>query len=386
MKQRVLHLSADYPDQFQPGKTRAIAGLVEGTATDFDHFVISLNRQGSPTSWIDPGKILDCREDAHGLSVLYAAPPAQVAIARPMRTLVDSLLARLNALSVRPEIVQGHKLTIEGVAARMIAEALRVPYVLTLQGNTDQKLTRLRPDRSRLIGKIWQDARDVMALAPWTAQWCESRLPPRDRPSKIIACPLPHDEIISPSSPPLRLRTAFGLDHWRNKNIVTLLKAVKLLRDSGNTITLEIAGQGSDESRGAIVRQISQAGLQGQVHLVGHVEPENMQAWSNGATLFALPSHRESFGMVFAEALLAGAPVIYPQGAAIDGFFPDARFARPVDADDAAELAKTIQQMVTNITAIKADLASAQARGDLNIFRREFVLGQYRDFLSQSLS
>lgn len=385
MKQRVLHLSADYPDLFQPSKTRAISGLIEGTAGNFDHFVVSLNRHGGLGQWANPGKMLDCRDDTHGISVVYAAPPAQIAIVRPMRALVQDLLARLAEREFRPDVVHGHKLTIEGVAARIIARALQVPYVLTLQGNTDQKLTRLRPDRSRLIGEVWQGAHDIMALAPWTARWCESRLPRRDKPTKVIPCPLAHDEIIAPCSAPSRLRTAFSLDHWRNKNITTLLEAIKLLRERGNIVPLEIAGQGSEESRQAIQRQINQSGLHSQVRLVGHIDPEHMQAWSNGATLFALPSHRESFGMVFAEALLAGAPVIFPRGAAIDGFFPNASFARPVDADDAADLAETLQDMLANITAIKANLEQAQASGELNLFRREFVLGQYRDFLSQSL-
>lgn len=385
MKQRILHLSADYPDLFQPNKTRAISGLVEGTADDFDHFVISLNRMGGTQGWTSPGKILECREDVRGLAVLYAAPPAQLAIARPMRNLVAGLIGKLDELGFRPDLVQGHKLTIEGVAARMLAQELRIPYVLTLQGNTDQKLLRRRPDRSPLIGQVWHGARDIMALAPWTAAWCESRLARRDTPTRVIACALSHDAIIPPAATPLRLRTAFNLDHWRNKNIATLLTAIKFMRDQGTTVELQIAGQGSDESRLAIVERTLQAGLQDQVSLVGQIEPEQMQAWSNGATLFVLPSHRESFGMVFAEALLAGAPVIYPRGAAIEGFFPSASFARSVDADDAEELAQTLLDMIANVAPIKSELETSQARGDLDLLRRDFVLDRYREFLSQSL-
>jgi glycosyltransferase involved in cell wall biosynthesis len=386
MKQSVLHLSADYPDLFQPNKTRAISGLVEGTADDFDHFVVSLNRMGGAQGWTNPGKILECREDVRGIAVLYAAPPAQITIARPMRNLVAGLIGKLDELGIRPDLVQGHKLTIEGVAARLLARELKVPYVLTLQGNTDQKLLRRRPDRSPLIGQVWHGARDIMALAPWTATWCESRLARRDTPARVIACALSHDAIIAPAATPLRLRTAFNLDQWRNKNVSTLLAAVRLLRDRGTTVELEIAGQGSDESRLAIVERTLQAGLQDQVSLVGHIEPERMQTWSNGATLFVLPSHRESFGMVFSEALLAGAPVIYPRGAAIEGFFPAASFARSVDADDVEALAQTMLEMIANIAAIKADLADSQARGELDVFRRDFVLARYREFLTQSLA
>ena len=39
----------------------------------------------------------------------------------------------------RPDLIVGHKLTIEGIAVRRAAEALRTPYALALQGGTDQK-------------------------------------------------------------------------------------------------------------------------------------------------------------------------------------------------------------------------------------------------------
>lgn len=50
------------------------------------------------------------------------------------------------------------------------------------------------------------------------------------------------------------------------------------------------------------------------VRFVGHVEGEAKQRLLQGASLFVLPSHTENFGVVVAEALNCGVPVITTQG------------------------------------------------------------------------
>ncbi len=385
MTARILHLSADYPDSFQPNKTRAIAGLVEGTADQFEHLVISLNRAGGLAALLQPGALLESRLAGQVLAVRYAAPPAIVAIARAMDRLADRLASRLQRIGFQPDLIQAHKLTVEGPLAQRLSARMGVPYVLTLQGNTDQKLLTARPDRKGALRQVWHDAQGVMAFAPWTASWCSEQLGARPAPSTIIPCVLPHDDLLAPEATGPVIRTAFHLDHWRNKNIATLLEAIVQLAPDFPDVQLEIAGDGTPASVNAITARIAAQGLRDRVRLVGRVTPEAIQHWFHKAAVFALPTHRESFGMVFAEALLAGTPVLHPSGCAIDGFFNDRPFARRVDADDTRRLAAALAEMLTRQAVIKAELAAAQAAGELDCFRRDHVLSAYRRFLEQAI-
>lgn len=384
IKPRILHLSADHPDQFQPGKTRAIAGLVGGTADEFDHLVISLNRGSGFKGLLEPGRLLEHHIADQVIAVRYAAAPAIVGIQRAMRRLADWIVAELRRLDFRPDLIHGHKLTVEGFLARQLATRLGVPYALTLQGNTDQKLLSQRPDRTGAVRKIWQEARQVMAFAPWTADWCSERLGARAEPVSIIPCILPHDAMIAPSPSEHLVRTAFHLDFWRNKNITTLLYAIARLVPQFPEIRLEIAGDGSKAAFDTIAEQIARMQLQHRVDLIGPVSPEKIQDWFNGAAVFALATRRESFGMVFAEALLAGTPVIYPQGAAIEGFFHERSFARSVKAGEPASIANALAVMLKLQDSIKAELAVAQQDGALDRFRRDNVLGAYARFLHRA--
>jgi glycosyltransferase involved in cell wall biosynthesis len=181
------------------------------------------------------------------------------------------------------------------------------------------------------------------------------------------------------------VRTAFHLDFWRNKNVTTLLQAIARLAPKFPDVRLEIAGDGSTKARDAIAAQVNYMDLEERVTLVGPIAPQAIQEWFNGAAAFALPTQRESFGMVFAEALLAGTPVIFPRGAAIDGFFVNKAFAKPVSAYETGELCEILSQVLSEQVQIKATLAEAQQSGELNLFRRRQVLSQYADFLTRAM-
>jgi glycosyltransferase involved in cell wall biosynthesis len=183
----------------------------------------------------------------------------------------------------------------------------------------------------------------------------------------------------------LLVRTAFNLDFWQNKNVAGLLEAVERLTPEFPQLKLEVAGGGSTCSTAKIEELIRQHSLANQIALVGPVRSESIQRWFNGASVFALPSHRESFGMVFAEALLAGTPVIYPRGAAIEGFFKDCAYALGVIANDPDDIANALRRLLVDEIAVKANLETAQRAGQLNHFKRKNVLESYTAFLRQSL-
>jgi glycosyltransferase involved in cell wall biosynthesis len=95
------------------------------------------------------------------------------------------------------------------------------------------------------------------------------------------------------------------------KGLSTLLDAWARLRPE--QWRLLIAGGGGNGHVAALRRQIEHEGLGDRVELVGHVEGEGKWALYKSADLFVLPSLSENFGMVVAEALASGVPVVTTQ-------------------------------------------------------------------------
>lgn len=386
MKPVIVHISADYPDAWDARKTRAVKALVEGTADRFEQRVYSLNRSGG--AWkalLAPGSVSEIADDGSVATWRYAAPAKGIGIGRAMERVADAIVADLRGRGLRPSLVQGHKLSFEGIAAQRVAEALRVPYALTLQGNTDQKVLAARPDLRSRYRRIWHDATVVFAFAPWIARWCEAKLGPAPGEQIALPCIPVADRVIAPSRTGPRIVTAFHLDHWRNKNVAALARACASLRSEFPDLTLEIAGDGAGEAERAIDRVLETAGVAAFARRVGAVPGNAIQAWMNEAAVLALPSKRESFGMVFAEALLAGCPIVYPRGAAVDGYFDGVSFAIGVDADDPDRIAAGLRDLLRDNAARKRDLEHWQGEAAQD-FRRPAILARYADGLMRALA
>lgn len=99
------------------------------------------------------------------------------------------------------------------------------------------------------------------------------------------------------------------------KGFDILIEAMHLIRDGAQGIeqradaVLFIAGKDFGE-KSNLFNLISLNNLSDKVFLVGHIEGEEKINFLKNADVFALPSHNENFGIVYAEALAAGTPVV----------------------------------------------------------------------------
>jgi glycosyltransferase involved in cell wall biosynthesis len=95
------------------------------------------------------------------------------------------------------------------------------------------------------------------------------------------------------------------------KGIEALLEACKMVSESqGFRWSLTIAGKGADLYVAGLRRQVAALGLDTRVHMVGEVVGEVKKRLFENSDVVIVPSHTESFGLVVAEALAHGVPVI----------------------------------------------------------------------------
>ena len=65
--------------------------------------------------------------------------------------------------------------------------------------------------------------------------------------------------------------------------------------------------------------------------------------------IFVMPSFTESFGLVYAEAMSQGLPVIYSRGQGFDGQFSEGEVGYSTDSHSASELAERVLQCMENL-------------------------------------
>ena len=100
------------------------------------------------------------------------------------------------------------------------------------------------------------------------------------------------------------------------KGIEMLLDAwVSLLPKSKKDWEIEIAGNGDSGYIEKLQARINQLGIEKEVKLIGPQFGREKLSIYHSADLFVLPTYSENFGIVVAEALACGIPVITTKGA-----------------------------------------------------------------------
>lgn len=375
---RVLHLSADFPDPINPAKTPVIARLIDLVADRHDHQVFSLNRRQPGHSEFAQLALGILRQPAeaslqsfrYGTCLEYLAPPKGLLHATMLERLAVWIADQVARQPAQLDLVIGHKLTVEGIVAREVARLLGIPFAITIQGNTDQKILDTRRDLRGRFARIYHEAACVFSFAPWAREAVEQRLGKRDALTLDLPCPTTLDQIRAPVTGGNALISAFHLRNHAIKNLAGLTRAMQALGADGFPATLQVIGGGSAAETAACVAMVAKAP---NIVLVGPQTPDALGQTMNKAIALVMPSKRESFGLVFVEALFAGLPIIYPKGAGVDGYFDGLPFAIAVDPRDPQAIADAMRHVVTQETALKQALARWQEDGGLTRFFRSAI-------------
>lgn len=112
----------------------------------------------------------------------------------------------------------------------------------------------------------------------------------------------------TPEGPPTILTVARLLDCERYKGVDAVIRALPEVRRRVPDVVYEVVGDGDDRPRlEALAREI---GVADRVRFRGRVWPDQLAAAYRKCTVFAMPSSKEGFGIVFLEAALFGKPSV----------------------------------------------------------------------------
>lgn len=318
----VLHVCADYPDTFQPNKTPVITRLVDGLSIHATNVVMSLNRVNNPREET-------VRKEGNLWVICYYAPPLGIMQSYFLDRLTQQLICLLAENEIQPDIMIGHKFTIEAYVCWRLWQHLEVPYIAGFMGNTDCKIFRAKPHYRQKFREVARHAKAIVFPTPWCGHFFSDRLlhsagVPENRCHLI---PYISGESILPAeskpSSTRRFVTICRLDIWRLKNLHRLIKAIAILHKSGGDWSLDIIGPGSPSAEKTLKNLILSYGLNGHIHLLGKKSREQIDDLLPDYCAMVMPSYPESFGLVYLEALRRGVPIMGAKSAGLDGFFPE---------------------------------------------------------------
>lgn len=141
------------------------------------------------------------------------------------------------------------------------------------------------------------------------------------------------------------------------KGFDVLVNALAAVPDGDWRLTIAGSLNRAPETAEALRALIASNGLTGRVTLAGEVSEEAIAAAYDSADVFVLSSHYEGYGMVLAEAMARGLPIVSTTGGAAAATVPDGA-ALKVPPGDPAAMAQALRRMLGD-RALRARMAQA---------------------------
>lgn len=278
-----------------------------------------------------------------------------------------------------------HCVFTDGNVAMRLKKELGLPYLVTINNTDLNHFFKLRFLLRKRGVRIMQQASAIIFIAePYRKAVFEQYIPEKlhaQLMEKTYIIPFGMDDFwfehlaAQPKqlSKDKRLHLFYAGDINVNKNITLTVDAIRLLRQQGWDITFSLAGKVHDE---ALLASLTSEDF---VSYLGVMDREGLREQYRKADIFAMPSHRDTFGLVYAEAMSQGTPILYTRGQGFDEQFPDGTVGYAVSDQDHKEMADRILRIAGNYSAFSA--ACIQNAGKFNW---ENIAKQYRSIYSET--
>jgi glycosyltransferase involved in cell wall biosynthesis len=164
---------------------------------------------------------------------------------------------------------------------------------------------------------------------------------------------------------------------YPRKRLEDLLHAAVILRARIPQAQIRIVGEGPESARLRLLHR--ELGLGDTVVLLGEVSRSRLAVEYTIAHCFCLPTVQEGFGLVFAEAMAAGLPVVACRAAAVPEIVEDGRTGLLVGERNPAELAHALETLLVNEN-LRTELGLAATRR-IEAFDVPRVAGRFLEIL-----
>lgn len=251
------------------------------------------------------------------------------------------------------DCIHAYTLFTDGNAARRLSKKHNIPYVVAVRNTDVNSFFKIMIHLRGLGVKIMRDAQAVFFLSETYRKAVFDKYIPKkyhqELLSKTKVIPNGVDDFwienafkgskTLQSDESVKLMFAGRID--KNKNIPTVQQAMKILRSQGiNTSLTVVAGIIEDKKELEIIKKDEYT-----THIPGLTKEELIEEYRKH-DIFVMPSFMESFGLVYAEAMSQGLPVVYSAGQGFDGQFAEGEAGYRVDSHSPESVAKGILRII----------------------------------------
>lgn len=286
------------------------------------------------------------------------------------RKVYRNLVSRIPVGDV--SLSHAHSLMSNGVIAYWLRLQYGIPYVVAVRNTDLFTFFKWKPYLIPLGRRILDGASKVVFLSPTYRDHTLNRIVAGKKQAGIARKSVVIPNGIDPSfirsagggkqlQNPLKMVVAARDLGDANKNVWSVVRAAEELLAIGLQVRLELVGGFTDK------RTQRELEAKSYISLHGSRNRDELRTILRSGSIFVLPSRYESFGLVYAEAMSQGLPVVYTRGQGFDGHFQPGDVGYPVSPNSSQEIAAAIQAISTDYRAMSGRAVKGALRFDWNM-------------------
>lgn len=243
------------------------------------------------------------------------------------------------------QLIHAHTLFSSGYLAYQIYKKYGIPYIVAVR-NTDVNVFFKHMPHLRAIGRqIAEYARKIIFISPAYQKQVIGKYLPAQMENKTIVIPNGIDDLFlrNLSSHPASketIRLIYVGSIEKLKNIHTIIRVAQYLNEQGHNVKLCLVGSILEPRYKQLIEANSEL-----IEWHNQCPPDQVIALLRANDIFIMPSYKETFGLVYVEAMSQGLPLIYTRGQGFDGFFEEGKVGYAVPAEDVRYIADRIMDI-----------------------------------------
>lgn len=253
-------------------------------------------------------------------------------------------------VSFKPNIIHAHMCYPDGVAAKYIANKMRIPFVVTIRG-TDLITMENFPSIRSMMLKTLSEANKVIFPSLRISNQFHNLYKYSQSNTEIVPNGINVDDFdFDPPTVPDHLKghtiivSVCNLD--KNKGVDINLMALSLVLKKNDNIHYIIVGDGKE--RNDLEIKVDNLNIRKYVTFVGRLSHKEALKYISICDIFSLPAWRETFGLVYLEAMFLKKPIIATFDDGIDGSAKDQVHGFFAHRENVNEVANAILKLVEN--------------------------------------
>lgn len=281
------------------------------------------------------------------------------------------------------DLIHAHTLFSDGAVALKANQEFGIPYIVAIRNTDINCFFKYFFYLHKLGHSILVHAKKIILLSPVYRQRLQNVVPNNifeQIKDKIEVIPngvndfwienKQHD--MHEQNHSLKLIYCGMMDE--NKNILRIIDAAEIVNKK-YPIELRLIGKSNTDDK-RYIRKIKNRikKVKFDIRLIDSLNKEQLIEHYRWANIFVMPSHTETFGLVYAEALSQNLPLIYTRNEGFDGYFPDGEVGYSVNSRSVEDIAEKIIRIRDEYPNISSNVSNT----DISLFSWDCVADKYK--------